>query len=238
MITNSKLFVDEEVGSRYLYPTDYKVKDIVEQVNILRKALPNIPELGKEQLKLAKQPLPPHAEGWFATLNWEKLAPTYGQAVEKVFSVFPRDRGICNVRNHKFGVQYLRRCPKSAKMLQRLAQEQKPPFGGSIIVVAAQFGMGHKDHNVRQAHELFVEREFGLGALDVACMLLTHPERGIVWEDSNIDCAGDEFSLRADQDFSSVPYFYFSQGTIRFSTHQFDKAMSNCAPASGFLSWY
>jgi len=65
----SNQFADEEVESSYAYPKGYKVKGITEQTNILRQLFPGI---GFADEKLAEQPLPPNAEGWFAIPKWEK----------------------------------------------------------------------------------------------------------------------------------------------------------------------
>ncbi len=73
-------YVDEEVESNYGYFSGYKPKGIIEQTNILRQFFPGI---GSADEKLAEQPLPPNAEGWFAIPRWEKIAPTYGEAVGK-----------------------------------------------------------------------------------------------------------------------------------------------------------
>src|SRR3990167_9580167 len=87
----SNQFADEEVQSSYAYPKGYTVRGITEQTNILRQLFPGI---GFADEKLANQPLPPNAEGWFAIPKWEEFAPTYGEAVEKVLAMIGTKRKI------------------------------------------------------------------------------------------------------------------------------------------------
>jgi hypothetical protein len=77
--------------------------------------------------------------------------------------------------------------------------------------------------------------EFGLGAFAVGCMLLTHPEREVKWEQLHMDCAGDEFAPDADGDFSRAPVFFFSDGKVGFGAYWFDRARDGYGSVSGFL---
>ena len=226
----SNQFADEEVQSNYAYPKGYKVKGITEQTNILRQLFPGI---GFADEKLADQPLPPNAEGWFAIPKWEKFAPTYGEAVEKVLAMIASKRKFYNYRDGQLGAEYLRQHAKTVKMFQKLGDEQKDH---DILVVPAQFGLRHKGRSVRRAREVFTANEFGLGAFAVGIMLLTHPEREVQWEQLHVDCAGDEFSPDADGDFSSAPIFYFNDGKVELHAGWYDNADEDYGSASAFLS--
>ena len=226
----SNQFADEEVQSNYAYPKGYKVKGITEQTNILRQLFPGI---GFADEKLAEQPLPPNAEGWFAIPKWQTLAPTYGEAVEKVLAMIGSKRKFYNYRDGQLGAEYLRQHAKTVKMFQKLGDEQKD---FDILVVPAQFGLRHKGRSVRRAREVFTANEFGLGAFAVGIMLLTHPEREVQWEQLHIDCAGDEFSPGANGVFSVAPIFDFDGGEVRFSAHWYDDADEYDGSASAFLS--
>src|SRR3989338_3584253 len=199
----SNQFADEEVESSYAYPKGYKVKGITEQTNILRQLFPGI---GFADEKLAEQPLPPNAEGWFAIPKWQTIAPTYGKAVEKVLAMIGSKRKFYNYRDGQLGSDYLRQHAKTAKMFQKLGREQKDH---DILVVPCQFGLHHNGRSVRRAREVFMGNEFGLGAFAIGIMVLTHPERLVRREQLRVDCAGDEFSSGADGDFSYAPIFYF-----------------------------
>jgi len=226
----SNQFADEEVQSSYVYPKGYKVKGITEQTNILRQLFPGI---GFALEKLADQPLPPNAEGWFAIPKWQTLAPTYGEALEKVLAMIMSSRKFSNYRDGKLGAEYLRQHAKTVKMFQKLELEQKD---FDILVVPAQLGLRHKGRSVRRAREVFTSGEFGLGAFAIGIMLLTHPEREVQWKQLHVDCAGDEFSPGADGDFSSAPIFSFDDGRVEFYAGWFGGARERCGSASAFVS--
>lgn len=199
-------FADEEVTSSYGCVSGYtKPKGIPEQTNILRQLFPGI---GFADEKIAEQPLPPNAEGWFAILKWETLAPTYGEAVQKVLDAIKKTRNgkFYNYRDGQLGPQYLRQSAESAIAFRKLDEKQKDH---DIFVVAAQFGLRHRGRSVRRAREVMNPCEFGLGALSVGIMLLTHPERLQHYDDLYIDCAGDEFSYGGDGQFDGAPCFGF-----------------------------
>lgn len=225
----SDKYKDEEVQSSYAYPKGYKVKGITEQTNILRQLFPGI---GFADEKIAEQPLPPNAEGWFAIPKWQTLAPTYGEAVEKVLAMIASKRKFYNYRDGQLGAEYLRQHAKTVKMFQQLGDEQKD---FDILVVPAQFGLRHKGRSVRRAREVFAANEFGLGAFAIGIMLLTHPEREVQWEQLHVDCAGDEFAPGADGDFSDAPIFYFNVGRVRFNAYWFDLARDYFGSSSAFL---
>lgn len=159
----SNQFADEEVESSYVYPEDYKAKGITAQTNILRQLVPGI---GFADEKLAEQPLPPNAEGWFAIPRWQKVAETYGKAVEKVLELIKQQHKgkFYNWREGKLGEQYLRQYERTAKKLQVLGDQQKDY---DILVIPAQFGFHHRGRSVRRAREVFTANEFGLGAFEV-----------------------------------------------------------------------
>jgi len=227
----SNQFADEEVESRYGYLSGYKPKGITEQTNILRQLIPGI---GYADEKLAEQPLPANAEGWFAIPKWQSVAKTYNEAVEKVLELIKQQRKskFCNYREGRLGVQYLRQHERTVKKLETLAEQQK---GYDILVVAAQFGLRHRGRSVRRAREVFIANEFGLGAFEIGCMLLTHPERLQDFDDLWIDCAGNEYAPAADGDFSGAPDFCFGGGKVEFDTYWFDDASDYYGSASGFL---
>lgn len=226
----SNQFADEEVKSSYAYPKGYKVKGITEQTNILRQLFPGV---GFADEKLAEQPLPPNAEGWFAIPKWQTLAPTYGEAVEKVLAMIGSKRKFYNYRDGQLGAEYLRQHEKTVKAFQKLGREQK---GHNILVVAAQLGMRHRGKSVRRAREVFAENEFGLGAFAIGIMVLTHPERLVAWEQLHFDCAGDEFASGAGGDFSHAPFFYFVDGGVGFHARWYGHAHGDYGSASAFLS--
>jgi hypothetical protein len=228
-LVGDRQFEDEEVQSSYAYPEDYKVKGITEQTNILRQLFPGI---GFADEKIAEQPLPPNAEGWFAIPKWETLAPTYGEAVEKVLDAIRKARGgkFYNCCEGLLGPDSLRQSDETVKMFQKLGDEQKDH---DILVVPCQFGLWHRGRSVRRVREVMQVNEFGLGAFAVGIMILTHPERLMNYDDLWIDCAGDEFAPYGS--FLHAPAFGFINGEVVFDADSFDKDVECFGSASAFL---
>jgi hypothetical protein len=119
------------------------------------------------------------------------------------------------------------------KAFQKLGNEQK---GHDILIVPCQFGLRHRGRSVRRAREVMNTVEFGLDAFAVGCMILTHPEREVKWEQLHVDCAGDEFSPDADGDFPNAPFFHFYNDKVEFRASWYGSAYELCGSASAFLS--
>jgi len=227
----SNRFADEEVESSYDYLSGYKPKGITGQTNRLRELFSGI---GYANEKLAEAKLPPNAEGWFAIPRWEKIAPTYGEAVQKVLDLIKQTRNgkSHDYREGKLGPQYLRQHAKTAKIFQTIGDEQKDY---DILVVPAQFGLNHRGKSVRRAREVMSASEFGLGAFATGIMLLTHSERLQHHDDLWIDCAGDECESGANDDFYRAPYFYFDGGKVGFGSYWISYPDAYCGSVSGFV---
>jgi len=227
----SNQYAGEEVASSYGYLSGYEPKSIAEQVEVLRELFP---ELGSIDEGLAEADLPANAEGWFAIPRWEKIADTYGEAVDKVLALLSKTRGgrFHNYRQGQLGSRYLRQHERTVVMLERFGEAQSDH---DILVVPAQFGLMHRGRSVRRAREVFKASEFGLGAFQIVCMLLTHPERLQHLNDLWIDCAGDEFSPGGDGDFSGAPCINFDDGGVGFGTHWVGSARGDYGSGSGFL---
>jgi hypothetical protein len=227
----SDKFKNQEVTSNYGYLSGYKPKGITEQTNRLRELFPGI---GNACEKIAEGELPKHAEGWFAIPKWQTVAPTYGEAVEKVLAMIKQTLGgkFHNYREGQLGPDRLRQSAKTASVFQKLSDEQKDY---DILVVPAQFGIRHRGRSVRRAREVFAGNESGLGAYAVGIMLLTHPERLQHYDDLWIDCAGDEYAPGADGRFGGAPYFRFDDGWVKFGTRYVDGARGYYGSASAFV---
>jgi hypothetical protein len=167
-------YKDEEVKSEYGYLSGYRrPKGITEQTNILCRLFLGVCIADE---KLAERPLPLNADGWFAIPEWQSMAPTYGEAVQKVLDMIKktRDGKFVNYREGQLGSERLRQTAKAVEMFQKLSKEQR---GYDVLVVPAQFGIWHRGRSVRRAREVFFSNEFGLGAFANGIMLLTHSER-------------------------------------------------------------
>jgi hypothetical protein len=226
-------FADEEVESEYGYLSGYQLKPVSDQIARLKELFP---ELLTADVEIANQRLPPDAEGWFAIPRWEKIAPTYNAALEKVFAFISQTRGgqFYNYREGNLGPNRLRQHTRTVAKWKKLGDQQA---GHDILIVPAQFGLRHRGRSVRRSREVMSGSEFGLGAFAVGIMLLTHPERLAHYDDLWIDCAGDEYDDPDDGGrFSIAPLFSFSDGVVKFFARWFDSARGGYGSVSGFVS--
>ena len=228
----SPFFVNEEVKSNYGYPQGYAVKPVCEQLVELSKHFNGLNT--NDVLACSKElpALPAGAEGWFAVPRWEKVAKTYNEAVEKVLDLIGKTRTFHNYRKGNLGPKYLRLSERTAVALQMLGERQK----GDFLLIPAQFGLTHQGRSVRRVRVVYAPSEFGLGSFITGCMILSHPERLVQWEQLHIDCPGDEYSPDADGVFSRAPLFYFGDGEGRFGAGWVGYASEYYGSASGFVS--
>jgi hypothetical protein len=232
-LSTTDKYKDEEVDSKYGYLSGYeKPKGITEQTNRLRELIPGI---GYADEKIAEGELPKGTEGWFAIPKWQSVAPTYAEAVPKVFDLIKKtcDGKFYNCRDGQIVNERLRQTAKTEAMFQKLGDEQNDH---NILVVPAQFGLRHRGRSVRRAREVMNANECGLGAFAIGIMLLTHPERLSHYDDLWIDCAGDEFDdPDSEASFAHAPYFFFDDGKVKFGAGGVAYAGDGCGSVSGFV---
>ena len=119
---------------------------------------------------LPSKPLPIGADGYFAIPKWQKIATTYGGAVEKVLNLFNQDekKGLY-LRDLK---ERLHQTARKKEVFRKISEEQQEH---DILVIPAQFGTRHLGRSPRRVLKVMRENEFDLDVFDVACMYLTHP---------------------------------------------------------------
>mgnify|MGYP000100213209 CR=1 FL=1 len=192
--SNHDEFENEEVESNFSYPEEYRIKEVDEQVEILKRLLPQLSDATYDR-DIIKQPLPEGSEGWFAIPRSKLLSSTYSNAVDLVLSIISLERGLINYCLGKFKIDFLRRNERTMKMLKKISDKQKQH---RILIIPCQFGINHRGRSVRRVREILKPNEFGLGVFEVACLLLTHPEREIKQEQLHLYCPGDDFAIMED----------------------------------------
>lgn len=227
-------FADEEVESSYGYLSGYrKPRSVTEQANRLRELFAGI---GYANESLADSPVPQGAEGKFVIPRWQKVAATYGEAVQIVLDKLRVAYGerFYNYVADKLGAKHLREGVAKKAAFRKLGDEQKD---FDLLVVDGQFGFLHRGRSVRRARVVMQDGgQFGFGAFEVGIMLLTHADRLQNYDDLWIDCAGDEYSYEADGQFPGAPLFLFVDGALKFGALDVVHADGDCGSSSGFSS--
>lgn len=221
------LYANEEILSLSSYPSGYAAKSTSEQIMLISQSfgLDGTNALSHAE-KLSE--LPAGAEAWFAIPKWHSMANSYGEALEKVLEKLAGMRSFENWRRDD--LQNFRQSDHSMQMLARISKYQ----AGDILIVPAQFGFRHRGRSTRRAREVFVENEFGLGAFEVGCLLLSHPEREQITEQLHIYCAGDEFFCSPDMELA--PAFCWQGGILHLLTYLTSHISERFGSASGFVS--
>lgn len=207
-------FADQMVQARaYGYPRWYNgPRSIPDQIKMLSKEFPQLSldstiEFVRDALPGVS--LPTGAEGWFAIPRWEKIAPSYGEAVSVALERLSSSRRLAYSPHRDFGAEHLRQLERSSEMFALLCNQQE----GEVLILPAQFGARHRGlagpigKSRRVGH-----REFGLGMFAVACMLLTNPMRLLGYRDLWAGCPGDEFAGHGLSEFNHMPLFRFQNG--------------------------
>ena len=214
------------------YPPGYKPKTITDQINRLREFFPGTTYPNNILPKPTS--LFPGAEGYFVIPRWPKIAPTYGEAVQKVFDLIRRTREgkFQNEQEGQLGAKYLRQTQKTEEAMQKISTQQK---NYDILFIPAQFGMRYKGNSISKARIAMRENEFGFGVFAIGVMILTHPERLRRYDDLWIDCAGDEFAPHANGKFSESLSFICSTTGIVLKESSVNRAYDRLGSVSGWV---
>lgn len=190
------------------------MKTIEQQVAVLKK---HFPKVDYKSLQ---------GEG-YVVLKWQSIALTYSDALERVFGAIESTRKFYNYRRGEMGSNQLLETERKAKAMSF--------FTGDAVVLDAQLGQKFKGKSVNQARSVFEEKEFGLGAFEVACILLTHPDTLMSLNDLWVDCPGDEYRFDDERGFSCAPLFDFYGGKLGFFAGRLDIARDVYGSASASL---
>lgn len=239
-MTTPNKYADEEVGSSYTYPKEYKIKPIAEQVQTIATMFGLD---GTQALDFIKTlpALPEGAEGWFAIPKVSAVAKKYFPAITDpalqycevlkfVHCKVSENRSFINYREGQITTAQIRQHPRTQSFLELLESQQQ----GDILILAVQYGLRHKGKSIRRARETFSGNEFGLGAFAIGCMALVHPERYVRCGELDTYCPGDEFAPDADSVFSGALLWSFGGGELGFGTGDVSYASGCYGSVSAF----
>ena len=153
----------------------------------------------------ALPPLPEGAEAWFVLPRWQAVAGNYIAAVQHALHRLAEQRKFWVCRPRLINMS-LTRQPRLEKFLKIISEQQR---GHNLLIVPCQFGTKHRGMSVRDSREAFPPAEFGLGVFEVACMLLTHPERLVDSNSLSVDCCGEVCTPGDCFRLCTVPHFTF-----------------------------
>lgn len=227
----SPFFASEEVASNHGYPSQYAVKPICEQLVALSKHFPKL-DAGP-MLACSKElpQMPAGAEGAFVVPKWQKVAATYNESVEKALGIIAGTRTFDNYCKGQLDTKHLRQSERTQRAEEMIASM----FNGDYMLIWAQFGLRWRGRSVRKVRYNYAPNEFGLGVFRSTCMLLSHPERLVEWEQLHIDLPGDEYSSDANNDFSRALYFHFIDSKVEFATTWVGNPYMHYGSVSSFL---
>lgn len=171
------------------YPPELRWRPLPEQAKVFEKHFPHIKaDYADVRTCVCEYEL---ASSKYLIPRWQKLAPTYGEAVHLML------QKLCEVWGGKFetpyhellGPDFLSETPDKVRVMRGLARQQPKH---DLLVVSAQFGRGRRGLSAENVRSVIPgSGEFCLGAFEAGCMLLSHPERLMQCDDLGIVCAGD-----------------------------------------------
>ncbi|MEK7175664.1 MAG: hypothetical protein AAB693_02600 [Patescibacteria group bacterium] len=226
MKTTNHILPKENIGSNLHYPDNRSMLSPVEQVNRLKVIFPGLRGDGFNLLPSSNLDV----DGILVVPNLSKIGWSDEEAMEKVFQLLMAARAnFLNCRETELCPTYFRLLKRTARALETLKSN-----GADFFAFPVQLGRRYLGKSARSAHIDLAQNEFGLGPLEIALFLLTHPNWLSSAEDLGIDCIGCEYAPYGHGFFRYILFFYFKKYL------KFEERWSNCpdihfGPATGFL---
>lgn len=237
-------FTKKRVQSEY-YPDGYESKPVADQLAVLAKLYPQLDGSQVAALASSWEVLPDGAELLQVVPKLYSVAKLhriddpygtgYGKCLELMLVHIAQSRTFYNYRKGRLTDPYLRLLEHTRQALKRLEAETP----GDYLVIPMQSGLRYAGSSVSRARwDIEHSGQWSLPSWVVGHHLLTHPERGVRWEQLHLDGPGDEYSPDADGKFNSALCFYFydfSDHRLEFGSRWVDFAHVLFGSASGFL---
>jgi hypothetical protein len=218
-----EMFTPQKYQNEYK-PTDasyskrHSVVNIHEQLQVLGGLLDLDCDPGFKNSENICKNLPPGAEGWFAIPKASALArehfpaltDPYEQYCEAIRFVLDILKGRKLKTDYKemldlgFEIGNIRPDPYVWEIIKGIEANQK----GDMVVIPSQLGLRHRGKSPRRAKETFLPNEFGLGALAMGSIMLTH--RSLISSSKvlNACCLGDYFEVGNQEEAKEQNYRY------------------------------
>lgn len=161
--------------------------------------------------------------------HWMKIDKTYSGAVVKMLAQIKATRPFYNWREGQIDEAHLRETPRKAAAIKKLTKK-------GIVTIEVQLGQKYKGRAVEDVRKSFAANEFGLGAYEMACILLADPDILKSYDDLWLDCPGDEFDVSGSSDrFGHAPFLGFSDGEVKFVAGHVSTAHGGFGSASATI---
>jgi len=206
-----------------------KFESVSEQIKVLKHFFCGLDYANE---RIARKHLPEGAEGYFAIPRFEKIAPTYYEATQRVVNLIKQvyNNSSSNYREENFDPLILCQAEKKVQAFQEISQEQK---SCDILIIPAQFGSRYAGLSMGSVRAEMSDNEFGLGVYEIGIMLLTTPNR-LCNNSLLIDCVGDSFALHTIG-LNPSPNYGFYDGKIIFGMNYPGIAASEYGSVTGFV---
>lgn len=232
----AKLLAGRERRTEHVYPSEYKPLGIAEQV----KALQKFPVFAELDAVWALN----EAQGWYDGLSlpdwiehplvyvWHESIGGYNNALNLILKAIAKSRPLCNYREGQLTSKRLRQSEATREAELKLKSDQP----GDFLIVPSQMGNRWGGYSVKEVRKSYDDGEFGHGSVAGGCLVLSHPNRLVRFEELAMDFPGDEFdNLDADARFDRAPFFRFFNGKNRFDTSHIAYVSDYSGSVSGFL---
>lgn len=225
-------FSSEQVRQARFYPKGWKATSVDQQ---LLKLVGLFPGINLSQVNgLAESAaafvayVPKTADGIallprlsFLGELWDIADPYgsgYGQICRKIFCLVANDRSFHNEEgSNQMDERHIRIFADVREKLEELEAITR----GDVLVKPFNFGdlyAGYSPRNARWEAMNSNDHRLPLITAQVACLLLTMPDRLTAWGQLSIDCSGDEWDGNTDGRWFRCPCFYCDGSQIRFHT--------------------
>ncbi len=234
----AKLLAGRERRTKYVYPPEYTgLSSITQQVKLLQQKVPAFAELNADWFLNEGQDwydsltLPDAVEGPLVKV-WDESVGGCHNALDLIFKAIAKERKFYSYREGQLTPKLLRQCERTTDYEHDMKRVQP----GDFLIVPSQVGDRWGGYPVREVRRSYNEGEFGHGSVAGGCLILSHPNRLVRFDELDMDFPGDEFEdPDAGDRLVRVPIFAQNKDGIVFGSTRVDGAYGYYGSVTGFL---
>lgn len=217
---------------KLLYPSEFTVRPIDEQIRDLATVLSLDPEDALRCAARISEVLPNGADGLFAMIEPDAFG-SVDATLSVLLAMLRERRPFFGFVAHELGAVQLRQDPRTMRAFGQIGIAQ----AGPIVVVPAQLGLLYVGRTAENALTMLDPNEFALGPVEVCSMILTHPKWYRRIERFHVLCPGARYT-KSDASgrvaHEHVPHFGDDEVVYDAVTMRFVRGFAGMA--TGFLS--